>query len=206
MFQHFKNIEQSFRHIRLFSIVFLAANVVICCYQNYTTQSLLNRMVGAVYVLYGDNLIPAHLQSRDETLPVRLKAHIRNFHGYFYTLAPDDSQIKKSITKALYLADESAKRAYDNLNENNYYGNLISGNISQKLQEADSIVVNTTAEPYYFRYYGKLKLIRSTSEVVRSLVTEGYLRHSEVSDMNEHGFLIERWNVLQNADISVEKR
>jgi conjugative transposon TraK protein len=206
MFQHFKNIEGAFRHIRWFSIAFLAGNIVICVYNTYTSQMALQSSMGVVYVLSGDNLLPARQQNRTETLPIELRAHIRNFHNYFYNLEPDDAQIRTSINRSLYLADESAKRAFDNLSESNYYGNLIAGNISQQLQEADSIVLDTRTVPYHFLYYGKLKLVRATSVVTRSLVTEGYLRQSQISDKNEHGYLIERWNVLQNADLTVEKR
>ena len=41
--------------------------------------------------------------------------------------------IQSNITKALYLADGSAKRQYENLKENGYYSNIISGNISQQI-------------------------------------------------------------------------
>jgi hypothetical protein len=44
----------------------------------------------------------------------------------------------------------SAKRAYDNLKENSYYANIISGNISQSIN-IDSIMVNTTDYPFYWK-------------------------------------------------------
>ena len=127
------------------------------------------------------------------------------FHQYFFTLDPDDKVIRANIAKALYLADGSAKEQYDNLKGNSYYSNIISGNISQSV-EADSIVVNVKGYPFYFRYYGKEKIIRPVSIVIRSLVTEGYLRNVERSDNNPHGFLIERWKILENKDIKTTPR
>ena len=104
------------------------------------------------------------------------------------------------------LADETAKTEYDNLHENNYYGNIISGNISQTI-EPDSVVVNISTVPYYFKYFGKLKIIRSTTITTRSLITEGYIRSLQTtSDNNPHGLLIERWRVLENKDLTIEKR
>jgi len=37
-------------------------------------------------------------------------------------------------------------------------------------------------------------------------VTEGDIRITQSSDNNNHGFLIEKWNILENKDLSVEKR
>jgi conjugative transposon TraK protein len=122
-------------------------------------------------------------------------------------LEPDDIIIKKQITKALYLCDATAKAEYDNLNEKGYYSNLVAANVTQRVEDPDSIYVNVNQAPYYFKYFGKLKIIRATSIVTRSLVTEGYIRVlNQISDNNPHGFLIERWKILENNDLSIEKR
>jgi conjugative transposon TraK protein len=129
------------------------------------------------------------------------------FHFYFYSLEPDEQIIKRHLTAALYLADNSAKQEYDNLTETGYYSNIMSGNISQQVADPDSILVSTGQPPYYFRYYGKLRIVRETSILTRSLVTEGAVRQlTSVSDKNPHGFLIENWKVLDNKDLSVEIR
>jgi conjugative transposon TraK protein len=113
--------------------------------------------------------------------------------------------IQANITKALYLADRSAKEQYDNLKENNYYSNIISGNISQEI-DADSIVVDVNQYPFYFQYYGKEKIIRPASIVIRNLITEGYLRNVSRSDNNPHGFLIEKWRTIENKDLKTMVR
>ena len=53
----------------------------------------------------------------------------------------------------------------------------------------------------YFRYYGKLKIDRRSSTVVRSLITEGYLKEIPRSDNNPHGVLITNWKTLENKDL-----
>jgi hypothetical protein len=83
---------------------------------------------------------------------------------------------------------------------------MISANTSQQVEEPDSISVNINQSPWYFRYYGKLKIVRPTTIATRSLISEGYLRETDVSDNNPHGFLIERWNVIENKDLTIEKR
>jgi conjugative transposon TraK protein len=105
----------------------------------------------------------------------------------------------------LYLADGSAKQQYDNLKENGYYSNVVSGNISQEIQ-MDSITINTDVNPFYFRYKRVQRIIRPTTIVTRNLITEGYLRNVSGSDNNAHGFLIEKWRTLENKDITTQNR
>jgi conjugative transposon TraK protein len=206
MFKQFQNIDSAFKHIRAFSLAFLLANCTICVYTLYKTSQVLKAGQNKVYVIAGGKLMEALATDRREKLPVEIRDHVKMFHYYFYSLEPDDKVIKSHITKALYLADGSAKAEYDNLNETGYYSGLESGNISQQVEEPDSIQVNMDQQPYYFRYAGKLKIIRATTITTRSLVTEGYIRLTTASDNNPHGFLIERWKILDNRDLTIEKR
>jgi conjugative transposon TraK protein len=206
MFKQFQNIDSAFRHIRLFSLAFLMVNGGICIYTLYQTSQVLKAGQNKVYVIANGKLMDALATDRREKLPVEIKDHVKMFHFYFYSLEPDDKVIKNHITKALYLADATAKAEYDNLNETGYYSGLESGNISQQVEEPDSIQVNIDQLPYYFKYTGKLKIIRATTITTRSLVTEGYIRTTTASDNNPHGFLIERWKILDNKDVTIEKR
>jgi conjugative transposon TraK protein len=147
----------------------------------------------------------ASRSERVDNISIEGKKHVETFHHHFFTLEPDEQVIKRGITRALYMADESAKQQYDNLRENRYYSNIIAGNISQRI-EIDSIQLFLDKKPYYFRYYGTQQIIRTTSKVYRSLISEGYLREIKRSDNNDHGFLIERWNIIENRDLRTENR
>ena len=206
MFQQFKNINSAFHHIRLFSLVFLGAALVLSLYTVYRCTVAVQKGQQKIYVLLNGKLLDAMAIDRADSLGVEIKDHIKMFHYYFYSLAPDDEVNKKHVTAALYLADNSARSEYDNLMESGYYMNIVSGNISQQVLDPDSISVDINQSPYYFRYYGKLKITRPTSILTRSLVTDGYLRVTAISSHNPHGFLIERWRILQNQDLSIEKR
>src|SRR6185437_12405427 len=142
---------------------------------------------------------------RRENLEVEARDHIRNFHLDFFTLDPDEKVINANVGHALYLADGSAKRVYEGLKENGYYAGIIAGNVSQRVMP-DSIVVDTRSYPIYWRCYATEKIIRPTSAVTRNLVTEGQLRYVSRSDNNPHGFLIEKWVILDNSDLKVETR
>lgn len=205
MFQQLKNIDTAFKHIRLFSLVIIVMCAFICCYTVYKSYQLIAQTQERIYILSNGKALEAFSAERKDNIPVEARDHVKMFHHFFFTLDPDDKMIQANITKALYLADASAKRQYDNLKESRYYSNIISGNISQDI-EVDSIRINLDNYPYYFRYYSKQGITRATSVVIRSLVTEGYLRNVARSDNNPHGFLIERWNTMENKDIKTVNR
>lgn len=205
MFKQLRNIDTAFRHIRLFSFVLIIACTIISCFTIYKSFLLIEAAQQRIYILSNSKALEAWSAERKDNIPVEARDHVRMFHHHFFSLDPDDKVIQANITKALYLADESAKRQYDNLKENRYYSNVISGNISQQVY-IDSIHINTNTYPFYFRCHAHQKLIRTTSIVTRSLVTEGYLRNVARSDHNPHGFLIEKWNTLENKDLKTETR
>ncbi|WP_276502896.1 conjugative transposon protein TraK [Terrimonas pollutisoli] len=205
MFQKTKNIDTAFRHIRLFSVTFIIGCIIISVFIAYKSYQLASETQQKIYILANGKALEAYSADRKDNIPVEAKDHVKMFHHYFFSLDPDDKVIQSNITKALYLADGSAKQQYDNLKENGYYSNLIAGNISQEMQ-ADSIIINTESYPYYFRYKGQQKIIRPTTIVIRSLITEGYLRNVSRSDNNSHGFLIEKWRTLENKDINTQSR
>ena len=205
MFTKAKSIDRSFRHIRLFSLVFLFGCFAIASFVAYNSYQLAVRTSEKIYVLANGKILEAVSADRKDNIPVEARDHVKMFHHYFFTLDPDEKVIQSNITKALYLADGSAKRQYDNLKENSYYAGIIAGNISQQI-EVDSISIDVDRYPYYFRCKATQKIIRPTTIVTRSLITEGYLRSVARSDHNPHGFLIEKWATIENPDVNTENR
>lgn len=205
MFTKMKNIDTAFRYIRLFTIVIIAGCFLLCGFVFYKSYQLSAITQSKVYVLANGKALAALAGERKDNIPVEARDHIRMFHHYFFTLDPDDKVIQGNINKSLYLADGSAKRQYENLKENGYYSNIIAGNISQQIS-VDSIVLQTDSYPYYFRCYAIQQIIRTTSIVTRSLLTEGYLRNVSRSDNNSHGFLIEKWITIENKDLKTITR
>lgn len=206
MFQQLKNIDSAFRHIRVFSVIFLLITGATTWYVIAKTFAYANQTQEVVYILYDGQVIKAFKSSRKENLIIEGKRHISDFHSYFFNLSPDDQAIETTMKKAMYLADQSAKRVYGDLKENGYFNQLISSNTSQEIS-TDSISINTDNHPYYFKYYGKLKILRPLTETGRTLIAEGFLRDLKVrTENNQNGFLIERWNIIENKDIETKKR
>lgn len=205
MFKKMKNIDTAFRHVRGFSMLLIVGCVVICCFTLYKSYSLVAEMHSKIYILANGKALEAYASERKDNIPVEARDHVKVFHRLFFTLDPDDKAIQTTITKALYLADGSAKRVYDDLKENGYYAGLISGNVNQTIS-VDSVAIDINEYPYRFRCYATQNIVRPTSITTRSLITEGSLRNVSRSDNNSHGFLIERWNIIENSDLKTVNR
>jgi conjugative transposon TraK protein len=205
MFTQFRNIETAFKHVRLFTFVLIAAAMAICCYTVAESYKMVNQAQARIYLLANGKALAALSAERKDNVDVEARDHIKMFHFYFFTLDPDDKTIDNNIREALYMCDGTAEKQYQDRKENGYYSSVISGNISQQIA-IDSVQLNLQNYPYYFKYYATEKIIRPTAVVTRSLVTEGYLRNVSRSENNAHGFLIERWRILENQDKDLQKR
>lgn len=205
MFTKVKNIDTAFRQTRLIMMLVVVGCFVLCGFVLYKSFEQSVKLQDKVYVIAGDKAVEAFSSGRKDNIEVEAKDHVRNFHSYFFSLDPDDKVIEANITRAFYLADGSAKKQYDNLKGTGYYSQVISGNISQEIS-VDSVNIDIAQTPYYFRCVGTIRIIRPASIVTRNLITEGYLRNVSRSDHNPHGFLIERWNTIENKDIKTESR
>lgn len=192
--------------IRGFCIVFLCANVCFSGWVVYSSFVSVRSAQDRIYVIANGKLIDAVASERKDKLPVEIRDHVNSFHLAFFNLEPDESFIRSQLTKAMYLADESAKQQYRELTEAGYYTGIVSGNISQRLT-TDSIALDLNHSPWQVIYYGKLSIIRSTSITTRSLITEANIRDlGTISDHNPHGFLLEKWKIAENKDLNVLPR
>src|SRR5678816_328774 len=161
MFSKTKKIDTAFRHIKMFSIVLVLGCISLAAYALYTSNKTFSESQQRIFILANGKALEAYAADRKDNVPVEARDHVKMFHHYFFTLDPDDKVIQSNITKALYLADASAKQQYDNLKENSYYTNIISGNISQEIQ-SDSITINTNSYPYYFQYLSLIHISEPT--------------------------------------------
>ena len=205
MFKKMQNIDTAFRYVRRFTLVVVAGSLLLCGFTLYQSYQWVTHAQSQVYVLANGKALEAYAADWKDNLPVEARDHVKTFHQYFFALDPDEKVIRTNITKALYLADASAKRVYDNLKENGFYTDIIAGNISQQVT-IDSVRVEINQYPYPFRCYATQRITRPTSLVVRSLLTEGFLRNVSRSDNNPHGFLIQRWTILENRDLKSQSR
>ncbi len=205
-FKSLKNIESSFRQIRLFGIVFVCVCTGIVGYALWKSYSFAEKQREKIYVLDGGkSLMLALSQDLSQNRPVEAREHVKRFHELFFTLSPDKNAIESNIQRSFFLADKSAFNYYKDLSEKGYYNRIISGNINQTVQ-VDSVVCNFDRYPYQVGTYARQMIVRESSVTERSLVSRCRLLNSVRSDNNPHGFTIEAFEITENKDLQVLKR
>lgn len=205
-FKTFRNIENSFKQIRLYAIVFAAVCLIITGFAIWKSYSFAETQRQKIYVLdNGKSLMVALSQDAKINRPVEAREHVRRFHELFFTLAPDKNAIESNMKRAFLLSDKSVFNYYKDLSEKGYYNSIISGNVQQRV-EIDSIHCNFDSYPYAVQTYAKQYITRSSSVTERNLVTSCYLINSVRSDNNPQGFTIEKFNVIENKDLQVLER
>lgn len=205
-FKSLKNIESSFKQIRIFGIVFLCFCAAITGYSIWSAYDFAEAQRQKIYVLDGGkSLMLALSQDLSQNRPVEAREHVKRFHELFFTLSPDKSAIESNIQRAMFLSDRSAFNYYKDLSEKGYYNRIISGNINQSIQ-VDSVICNFDVYPYEIATYSKQMIIRESNITERSLITHSKLLNSVRSDNNPHGFTIEGFEIRENKDLRVLDR
>lgn len=205
-FKSLRNIESSFRQIRLFGIVFVCLCAVVAVASVVLSLNFAEKQREKIYVLdNGKSLMLALSQDMEQNRPAEAREHVRRFHELFFTLSPDKSAIEHNINRALILSDKSAYNYYTDFSEKGYYNRIIAGNINQVLQ-VDSVVCDFNNYPYIAKTYARQMIIRESNVTERTLVTQCRLSNASRSDDNPNGFIIEGFTILENKDISTVKR
>ncbi|MDM1465160.1 conjugative transposon protein TraK [Myroides odoratimimus] len=205
-FKSLRNIENSFKQIRLYAIVFASICLLVVGYTIYKSYDFAKEQREKIYVLdKGKSLMLALSQDASINRPVEAREHVRRFHELFFTLSPEKAAIEGNMQRAFNLADKSAFDYYKDLLEKGYYSRVISGNIQQRV-EVDSIKIDFNNYPYKAMTYATQYIIRSSNLTKRNLVTSSQLISAVRSDNNPQGFIIEKFTVVENKDLEVVKR
>jgi conjugative transposon TraK protein len=205
-FKTLRNIENSFRQIRLYAILFTLLCISVTGFSLWQSYRFAQQQREKVYVLdSGKSLMVALSQDAAVNRPVEAREHVRRFHELFFTLAPDKGAIESNMKRAFDLADKSAFDYYKDLSEKGYYNRIISGNVQQRIS-VDSVLCDFSGYPYSAKTYATQFIIRSSNLTKRSLITTCLLVNSVRSDNNPQGFTIEKFSVTENKDIEVIER
>ena len=205
-FKSLKNIETSFRQIRLFTLVFASLCAVVTGFALWKAYSFAEAQRQKIYVL--DNrrsLMEALSQDLSQNRPVEAREHVLRFHERFFSLTPDKSAIESNVGRALQIADKSALSYYKVLQEKGFFNRLIAGNVSQMVK-VDSIRCNFDHYPYEVTTFARQRILRESTVTERSLVTTCRLVNVSRSDNNPQGFMVEALNIVENKDIATYVR
>ena len=133
------------------------------------------------------------------SLTINVKCnYIENFHQYFFNLPPDNDYIKWTVGKAMYMADGTALKQKQALDENGFYSDIISSSAVCTII-CDSIQFDEHTRR--FNYYGTQIIKRRTRDLRRSMLTTGSIENVPRTQNNPHGLMITNWRTLENKDL-----
>lgn len=198
-----KNVENKIKLVMIVSCLFLVGCVVISLGSVIIAKTMVDDAHKKIYVLDGNVPILVKQTDMSETFDVEAKSDIEMFHHLFFTLAPDDKYIQYTMQKAMYLIDETGLAQYNALKEKGFYNNVIGTSTICSIF-CDSIKLN--ADSLSFTYYGRQRIERRTSILMRQIITAGNLRRVPRTENNPHGILITNWRTLVNKDLEEQKK
>ena len=198
-----KNLENKIKLVMVICGLFLLGCIIISVSSIVTASMMVSDAQQKVYVLDGNVPILVQRSSMEETLDVEAKSHVEMFHHFFFTLAPDDKYINATMEKAMYLVDETGLAQYNALKEKGFYNNIMGTSAVFNIF-CDSIEFDK--EKMSFTYYGRQRIERRTTILMRELVTAGELRRVPRTENNPHGLLIVNWRTLLNKDLEERQK
>ncbi len=198
-----KNLENKIKLVMIVSCFFLVGCVVISIGSLLIAKGMVDEAHKKIYVLDGNVPVLVRQTDMSETFDVEAKSDIEMFHSLFFNLAPDDKYIQYTLKKAMYLVDETGLAQYNALKEKGFYNNIIGTSTICSIF-CDSVKLNT--DSLTFTYYGRQRIERRTSILMRQLVTKGNLKQVPRTENNPHGILITNWRTILNKDLEERQK
>ena len=193
-----QSLEKKTKLALMTVLLTIVGNVVICGMLIVYGARILLEERNQVYVLDGDIPFLAKRSQQEANFVMEAKAHIQLFHQYFFTLPPDDDYIKWTLGKAMYMADGTALKQKQAMEENGFFSDIVSSSATCTIM-CDSIKLDEKSRK--FTYYGTQTSKRRTNSIRRALITTGEIENVPRTQNNPHGLLIIRWRTLKNTDL-----
>lgn len=193
-----QSLEQKTRLALMTVVLTVIGCAVICCFTLYQSAKLVSEERKQVYILDGDIPFLAERSLQEANFVMEAKAHIQLFHQYFFNLPPDDDYIKWTLDKAMYMADGTAMKQKQAMEENGFYSDIISSSAVCTIK-CDSI--HFSEKERKFKYFGTQLIKRRSRDLKRSIVTIGEIENVPRTQNNPHGMLITNWRTLENKDL-----
>lgn len=193
-----QSLEQKTRLALMTVIATIIGCTVICVSMLAYGAKVISEERKQVYVLDGDIPFLAQRTQAEADFVMEAKADIQLFHQYFFTLPPDDKYIQWTVGKALYMADRSAAKQKQAMEETGFFSDIVSSSAFCTIK-CDSIELDEHSKK--FTYYGTQYIKRRTNSIHRQLITTGKLVNAPRTENNPHGMLITNWRTLKNVDL-----
>ena len=193
-----QSLEQKTR-LAMFTVLAMAVScTIICIVTVFFCAKLVTDERQQIYLIDGDIPFLAERSQQETNFVMEAKAHIQLFHQYFFNLPPDDDYIKWTVGKALYMADGTAMKQKQAMDENGFYSDIVSSSAVCTII-CDSIQLDEHTRK--FKYFGTQMIKRRTRDMKRSIITVGGIENVPRTQNNPHGLLICNWRTLENKDL-----
>ena len=143
VFNDLGKIHDNSKRILYLSLILVASSTLFNIFFAYKTNESAKN---SFYLLdKGQKLGAVRVGDYKRALDILCEGHVRNFHELFFSLEPDLRFIKRNIEgKALYMVDNSGKRLYNRLLDQNYYEDIAKSDYSIEVEQ-DSIQIDYSA-------------------------------------------------------------
>ena len=172
-----QSLEQKTRLALMTVLLTIIGSTVVCACCIFYCAKLVTEERNQIYVLDGDIPFLAE-RSKQEA----------NFDDY----------IKWTLSKAMYMADGTALKQKQAMEENGFYSDIVSSSAVCMII-CDSIKLDEHTRK--FKYYGTQIIKRRSRDMKRSLITVGSIENVPRTRNNPHGLLITNWRTLENKDL-----
>lgn len=202
-----KDIERSFKSVGKLTIVSVGGSFVFSLVVVILAFAYAERQRESVYLLdQGKSLLLTLQTDAIMNKGLEVKDHVKRFHELMFNIAPQRQAIQDNLDRAFNLADKSAYKYSQDLAEKGYYARIVSANISQQMV-VDSVVFISDAYPYEVMTYARQYVIRESTMSEYSFRSScQVIDAGGRSDVNPHGLIVERFQVLENNLIETRKR
>ena len=193
------SLEQKTR-LALFTVATtIIACTIICGYTVFSCLKMVQEERSQIYVVDGDIPFLAERSKQEANFVMEAKADIQLFHQYFFNLPPDDDYIKWTLGKAMYMADGTAMKQKQAMEEAGFFSDIVSSSAVCTIM-CDSIQLDEQKRT--FKYFGTQLIKRRSRDVHRSIITVGGLEVVPRTRNNPFGLLITNWRTLENKDLT----
>lgn len=193
-----QSLAQKTRLAMFTVIATLAGCTLLCAFTLWRCLAMVSEERSQIYVLDGDIPFLAERAKLEANFTMEAQAHIQLFHQYFFTLPPDNDYIKWTLGKAMYMADGTALKQKQAMDEKGFYSDIVSSSAVCTIM-CDSIQFDEHERK--FTYYGTQFIKRRSRDLKRSIVTAGNIETVPRTRNNPHGLLITNWRTIENKDL-----
>lgn len=195
-----ENMQTSFQKMKFVTVASVVMAVIVSLGSLIAAFSFVTKTGSQVFVLDDGVISTAFRAEGDVQRELESRDQLETFHKLFFNLAPNRETININNAKMLQMADNSAARYLNTLEETQFYRNLIQNGCTQEVI-VDSIKLNMTTRPYRAHTYLTRYYNRSSNITKYHMETTCTLSEVQRTMENPHGLFVGNFAVVANSEI-----